>query len=262
MTASGVAYFSANPFEFDTNGVPLAGGQLFSYLYSNPTTPLTTYFDPGLTIPNTNPLIADANGRFGSVWLDPTKSYLFQLFTAATPDNPSGSEIWSRGPFGSAAGGAIASTAGIVGEVRQFAGVTAAVPAGWLLCFGQAVSRTTYSDLFQVRGTTWGAGDSSTTFNLPDLRGRVMAGADSMGGTPANRITSGVCGISGITLGASGGSQLAQEDTLVGSSVSTSVVTDPTHSHVIGGLVGFEGNDDDRVRLGHGCRWLSVRAEH
>jgi microcystin-dependent protein len=52
-------------------------------------------------------------------------------------------------------------------------------PTGWLLCNGSAVSRTTYADLFTAIGTTYGVGDGSTTFNIPDLRGRVPVGADS-----------------------------------------------------------------------------------
>lgn len=52
-------------------------------------------------------------------------------------------------------------------------------PAGWLLCQGQAVSRTTYAALFALIGTTYGAGNGSTTFNLPDLRGRVPVGKSS-----------------------------------------------------------------------------------
>jgi len=55
--------------------------------------------------------------------------------------------------------------------------VTGTAPTGWLLCQGQAVSRTTYATLFGVISTTYGVGDNSTTFNLPDLRGRVPMGA-------------------------------------------------------------------------------------
>jgi hypothetical protein len=55
--------------------------------------------------------------------------------------------------------------------------VTDTAPTGWLLCQGQAVSRTTYATLFGVISTTYGVGDNSTTFNLPDLRGRVPMGA-------------------------------------------------------------------------------------
>ena len=64
---------------------------------------------------------------------------------------------------------------GEVGEIKPFAGST--IPTGWLLCDGSAVSRTTYSELFTVIGTTYGTGDGSTTFNLPDLRNRFMVGA-------------------------------------------------------------------------------------
>ena len=61
------------------------------------------------------------------------------------------------------------------GAILQFAGSSA--PANWLLCDGALVSRTTYATLFGVVGTTYGAGDGSTTFKLPDLRGRVPIGA-------------------------------------------------------------------------------------
>lgn len=60
------------------------------------------------------------------------------------------------------------------GTLSQYAGSSA--PSGYLLCQGQAVSRTTYSKLFAIVGTTYGTGDNSTTFNLPDLRGRVPVG--------------------------------------------------------------------------------------
>lgn len=63
------------------------------------------------------------------------------------------------------------------GMVVPYAG--AAAPDGWLLCQGQAVSRTTYAQLFSVIGTTYGSGDGSTTFNLPDMRGRVAVGSDA-----------------------------------------------------------------------------------
>lgn len=92
-----------------------------------------------------------------------------------------------------------------VGMVTDFAGGTA--PAGWYLCFGQAISRTNYPELFNTIGTTYGIGDGSTTFNLPDCRGRISAGVDNMGGTAANRITSAGSGIAGTTLGATGGAQ-------------------------------------------------------
>lgn len=62
-----------------------------------------------------------------------------------------------------------------IGSVMDYAGATA--PTGWLICNGAAVSRTTYSVLFALIGSTYGQGDGSTTFNVPDLRGRMSIGA-------------------------------------------------------------------------------------
>jgi microcystin-dependent protein len=102
------------------------------------------------------------------------------------------------------------------GAVVPFAGATA--PAGYLLCFGQAVSRTAYPGLFAVCGTTYGAGDGSTTFNLPDLRGTAVAGLDNMGGGNANRLSS---VMASTTRGAAGGQQT--ESASVSGSASVSV---------------------------------------
>ena len=93
-----------------------------------------------------------------------------------------------------------------VGAVIDYAGSTA--PAGWLLCYGQAISRSSYAALFSAIGATYGAGDGSTTFNLPDCRGRVAAGKDDMGGSAAGRLTGPVIGsIGGTILGNTGGEQ-------------------------------------------------------
>ena len=62
-----------------------------------------------------------------------------------------------------------------LGTINAFCG--SAAPDGWLMCQGQAVSRTTYADLFAVIGTAFGAGDGSTTFNLPDMREATTKGA-------------------------------------------------------------------------------------
>jgi microcystin-dependent protein len=91
------------------------------------------------------------------------------------------------------------------GTVVPYAGASA--PTGWLLCDGSAVSRTTYANLFDIIGTTYGTGDGSTTFNIPDLRGRVVAGKDNMGGTSANRLTGIGGSVDGDTLGAAGGEE-------------------------------------------------------
>lgn len=87
------------------------------------------------------------------------------------------------------------------GMIIPYAGPTE--PNGWLFCYGQNVSRTSYSSLFSVIGTTYGVGDGSTTFNLPDLRGRVPIAKDNMGGSSANRVVA----VAADTLGGSGGAE-------------------------------------------------------
>ena len=110
-----------------------------------------------------------------------------------------------------------------LGTVLPFTGSTA--PNSYLLGYGQAVSRTTYADYFALVGTTYGTGDGSTTFNVPDFRGRVLAGKDDMGGSAASRLTSTTITSGATTLGNSGGEQT---HTLV-----TAEIPSHTHSNVV-----------------------------
>jgi len=128
-----------------------------------------------------------------SYWVN---SLVDGLFVAHTPEG----ELKADAPVDSPQGTLANLTP--VGSVLDFAG--SAAPTGWLFCYGQAISRTTYADLFAVLSTTYGTGDGSTTFNLPDLRGRVIAGKDDMGGSSANRLTS---PLDGDVLGGAGGAQ-------------------------------------------------------
>lgn len=120
------------------------------------------------------------------------------------------------------AAGAIGGTGFFSGMLMPYAGSSA--PSGWLLAYGQAVSRSTYADLFGAIGTTYGTGDGSSTFNLPDLRGRTVAGQDDMGGSSSNRLTS---PINGDTLGAAGGSE---SHTITEAEL-------PAHTHTAGGTI-------------------------
>lgn len=113
------------------------------------------------------------------------------------------------------------------GVMQPYGGTTA--PDGWLLCNGAAVSRATYSRLFTAIGTAWGAGDGSTTFNLPDMRGRSFFGYDASQ-TDFNAV------------GKTGGNKtanLAHSHTVNshahGGSAATSGNTNANHSH--GGIV-------------------------
>ena len=131
----------------------------------------------------------------------------------------------------------------VAGMVMPYAG--SAAPSGWLLAYGQDVSRTTYSGLFSAIGTTYGSGDGSTTFTLPDLRGRTVAGQDNMGGTSADRLTNQTGGLNGDTLGATGGSET---HTLTEAELAA-------HSHSLGtnGRVQV-GNDNGEAYSG---KWVS-----
>lgn len=99
------------------------------------------------------------------------------------------------------------------GMVIPFAG--AAAPSGWLLCDGAAVSRTTYARLFTVIGTTYGAGNGTTTFNLPDARGRNIIGVGT--GTFAEVVAAANVTIATdqLTVSAAGGKQLLNGNAVV-----------------------------------------------
>ena len=102
--------------------------------------------------------------------------------------------------------------------------LTDTAPNGWLLCYGQEISRSTYARLFALIGTTFGIGDGSTTFDLPDLRGRLPLGQDDMGGVSANRVTN----AQADTIGGSAG---AENHTLLTAEM-------PAHTHTVPDWVG------------------------
>lgn len=105
-----------------------------------------------------------------------------------------------------------------IGAIQMWVSETA--PERWLICNGDAVSRTTYQGLFAVIGTTYGAGDTSTTFNLPDLRQRFPLGKAASG--------------TGSTLGSTGG---AIDHTHSGGSHVHAINSDGGHSHTFSGAV-------------------------
>lgn len=126
------------------------------------------------------------------------------------------------------------------GCLQQFAG--SSIPSGWLECGGQAVSRTLYAALFAAIGTLYGPGDGSTTFNLPDLRGRIGIGRDNMGGQAANRVTTGNSGFNGVDLGAAGGSEVV---TLTEAQI-------PNHWHTTASKVDVSRSGALYIQIGQG----------
>lgn len=118
-----------------------------------------------------------------------------------------------------------------VGSCIDFFGTTAP-NSSFVLPYGQAISRSTYATLFSMFSTTYGSGDGSTTFNVPDLRGRVLAGKDDMGGSAASRLTSTYFGASAANLGAVGGSESHTLTTAqLASHAHTATSTDSGHVH-------------------------------
>lgn len=173
------AFLIANPrFRvFDANGAPLAGGKINTYA-SGTSTPKVTYSQSDQGAENTNPIILDAAGEC-DLWLPEGELFRFVVTDAddvqqydisgieaitapepapAPPDPvPTGTCVWS--PYST-------------------------VPTGYLACDGSAVSRSTYSDLDALASADSypnGNGDGSSTFNLPDLRGRAPYGLAASG---------------------------------------------------------------------------------
>lgn len=135
-------------------------------------------------------------------------------------------------------------------------------PAGWLICFGQAVSRTTFAALFAAIGVTFGAGDGSTTFNLPDARGRGLIGLDNLGGVAAGRLPA------ALALGWAGGDAThllaTPEMPLHGHNINDPghghAISDPGHAHGLSDpghvhsmivVVGNVGGDNAALAVGN-----------
>jgi microcystin-dependent protein len=157
---------------FDANANPLAGGKLYAY-QAGTLIAQNTYSDQALTVPNANPVILDANGE-ATIFIPDGTLYRFilknsldvvqwdvtgvEMVAPAAPSNPSPVPTGAMIAFGAAA-----------------------APTGYTLCDGSAINRVTFAALFAVIGTTYGAGDGATTFNVPDMRGKFPFGKAAAG---------------------------------------------------------------------------------
>ena len=116
------------------------------------------------------------------------------------------------------------------GSVIIYGGTSA--PTGWLLCDGSAISRSTYAALFTAISTAYGAGNGSTTFNIPDIRGRVVAGKEAS----ASLLTTALGGLDGNTLGNTGGNQgITLTSAQSGLPAHTHTLTMDAHTHTFTG---------------------------
>ena len=208
-----------------------------TYIFKNSTTGgqnlvVKTSGGSGYTVPNGKTAFIYCDGVNCHTAVD----YLDNAALTGTPTAPTA-------PFGTnttqVATTAFVQQAGLTGEIKLWP--TAVAPTGYLLCNGQQVSRTTYAALFAIVGTTFGSGDGSTTFNLPNYTNRMPIGS---GGAYA--------------LAATGGSKdaivVAHTHTLSGTTASSGAhthgISDPGHSHsynntIIGGNIytDHSGND-------------------
>lgn len=165
----------------------------------------------GDTAPITAQVLTDTpgvNDRVMLCFVPPSAVFLTGLITASGV--PAGVMMEYAGPITHHANAETGATSG-------------APPRGWLWCAGQEVSRADYPALFAAIGTTHGAGNGTTTFNVPDRRGRIALPLDNMGGTDAGRVSA------SNTLGATGG---AETHTLAIGNL-------PAHNHSIAHTHGY-----------------------
>lgn len=174
-------------------GSTVSGNIYFYYSGTNVLAPV--FQDVGMSVPSPNPVSVGAGEVVPLLFLDTSIIYRrVIIYSDGTIDeqDPLG-ELFSEGELGLP-----------VGSIIDYAGTVA--PDGFLLCFGQEVDRAEFADLFAAIGVTYGSGNGSTTFNLPDGRGRVTAGKDNMGGVAASRLTSAT--VDGLILGQAGGEEV------------------------------------------------------
>jgi microcystin-dependent protein len=108
------------------------------------------------------------------------------------------------------------------------------IPEGWLLCDGSEISRSTYSDLFSAIGTSCGYGDNSTTFNLPDLRGRFLRGVSDVSGNDPDASSRSAMNLGGNTGNHIGSLQGDATKSPVNAFINSS---NGDHSHSIGWVI-------------------------
>jgi len=157
---------------FDNNGLVVLGGKVYCY-QAGTTTPQSVYADSTGVVPLTNPVVLDSAGR-ATCYVNAGDGYRFVLTTAIDVPIRTWDNIVVPEPETPAVVQVVPT-----GAMLPWLGPSA--PTGYLLADGSAYSRVTYATLFAICGTAYGVGDGSTTFNLPDMRGRYPMGVATSG---------------------------------------------------------------------------------
>lgn len=207
LAISGIDYVSPN------SDYVVATGSANTYVatYSPPIVALTDGVKVRFKAPAANTAASTLN--VSGLGVKPIYNYQGCPLVGGEIINNGNIEVTYNTAFNGGAGAwVIENTIAMVPVGSKVRWAAASLPIGWLLCNGQAVSRTAFAALFAVLGTTYGSGDGSTTFNLPNSTDRMSIGAGNL-----------------YALGATGGSK----DAIVVSHThtATSTVTDSGHKH-------------------------------
>ena len=252
--------------QFDSQGRPLSGGLLY-FFAAGTSTPQSAYVDTALTIPQPNPIVLDSSGRVPMFYL---ADGLIKI--RLTDKNGvtiiAADQLLVIGPSGATGGGgggvdpdAVLATGDI--KARYGTGTL----TGFVRCNGNSIGnsggteafgsqcQTLFEYLWQFSNITLNTGKGASAnadwlanrlLNLPDLRGRTIAGMDDMGATAANRLTSAGLGVAGTTVGNAGATE----------TVGLAVGNIPSHTHTgttnvdglhvhTGGTTGIQSADHD-----------------
>tara|TARA_Y100000356_G_scaffold102142_1_gene87571 strand:+ start:800 stop:1924 length:1125 start_codon:yes stop_codon:yes gene_type:complete len=179
--------------------------------------------DAGLDMSNGLPIrFQDSSGAPFVALKSPTSVSSNVTFTLPAADGSNGQMLQTNG-----SGALSFTTVNGVPSGSVFCLAVATVPSGYLECDGQEISRTTFAGLFAIIGITYGAGNGSSTFNVPDLRGEFVRGFDNGRGIDSGR-----------TIGSTQGGAFESHDHDADANAN-STVQDPGHRHTLRG-----GNDD------------------
>lgn len=215
---------------------PRGEGQVIRFKVTNANTGACTINDGISTVPLVGLALSELQGgemaAGGDAWVQwnstvGTGSYVLLFCTNGALQVPAGTKP-----------GHAINNSQITGAVAHFAMTTP--PTGWLKANGAAISRTTYAALFAAIGTTYGTGDGSTTFNLPDLRGEFLRGYDDSRGVDASRVF-------GSTQSALAGSIVLTIGTYTVNAGTAAVITD--YVSMNGTIVGQDSNGSATINV-------------